>query len=279
MMTSFLNPPFPPPPTHQHLTLSLPSPSPVHAMPPYKRRMVPASAGRAVRRRTTGYRSAGSSVARQLSRAADYRRGPGPTTGLSVGAPIPDRMVTKLSYYQVITLTGGAGIQDQVFSLNCLYDPDISGGGHQPRGFDQWASFYARYRVVAVSARVTGNANQDSTWNMPYNYGLIPSVSTSRFVTSDIPFEMPRSKYQATTNMAAPVDIRGTYYPWQIIGVTKERYMSDDIYASLTSACPAAPVGLHVYAEPLQATTATVSLSVKLTYTVVFDQRVTIGSS
>lgn len=33
------------------------------------------------------------------------------------------------------------------FSLNSLYDPDITGAGHQPRYFDQWGGFYDRYRV------------------------------------------------------------------------------------------------------------------------------------
>jgi len=187
-------------------------------------------------------------------------------------------MVTKLSYYQIISLPNTT-ITDSVFSLNCLYDPDISGGGHQPRGFDQWASFYSRYRVLSVEALVSGGPNQDSTYNMPVNIGLVPSVTTSRFVAGDIPFEMPRAFYKTTTNMAAPVTLRGRYYPWQILGVTKERYMADDGYASLTNACPTQTCGLHVYTDPLLSTSALQSISVKLTYTVVFDQRVTIGSS
>jgi hypothetical protein len=41
----------------------------------------------------------------------------------------------------------------KVFSLNSLFDPDISGTGHQPYGFDQLCSStgpYTRYKVIGV---------------------------------------------------------------------------------------------------------------------------------
>ena len=34
-----------------------------------------------------------------------------------------------------------------VFSANSLYDPDTTGTGHQPRGFDQLSALYKMYRV------------------------------------------------------------------------------------------------------------------------------------
>ncbi len=36
----------------------------------------------------------------------------------------------------------------QVFSLNGMYDPDVTGTGHQPMGFDQMMAFYEHYTVI-----------------------------------------------------------------------------------------------------------------------------------
>ncbi len=39
----------------------------------------------------------------------------------------------------------------QVFTANGLFDPDITGTGHQPRGFDQFMALYDKYVVVSSS--------------------------------------------------------------------------------------------------------------------------------
>lgn len=50
----------------------------------------------------------------------------------------------------------------RVFSANGLFDPDITGVGHQPNGFDQLAVLFDHYQVL--SARVTITAvNGDSS--------------------------------------------------------------------------------------------------------------------
>lgn len=42
-----------------------------------------------------------------------------------------------------------------VYRLNNIYDPDLTGVGTQPMGFDQYANFYAHYEVQAVNMRLT----------------------------------------------------------------------------------------------------------------------------
>jgi len=63
-------------------------------------------------------------------------------------------MTVDLRYAQTKTYTtGSAGVAgtENAFSLNSLYDPDITGVGHQPYGFDQMASLYSNYIVESVS--------------------------------------------------------------------------------------------------------------------------------
>jgi hypothetical protein len=40
-----------------------------------------------------------------------------------------------------------------VFSANGMYDPDLTGTGHQPRGFDQLMLFYDHYVVTRARAK------------------------------------------------------------------------------------------------------------------------------
>lgn len=71
-------------------------------------------------------------------------------------APIPNKFATKLRYadYQTIDpgTSGAAGVL--VLSANGLYDPNITGVGHQPRGFDQWMTMFDHYTVIGAKLTV-----------------------------------------------------------------------------------------------------------------------------
>jgi len=65
---------------------------------------------------------------------------------------IPDEIRTCLKYSQIVTFTGSAAPVAQVYILNSLYDPDLSGTGHQPSFYDFYQSMYSRYCVMGASA-------------------------------------------------------------------------------------------------------------------------------
>lgn len=45
-------------------------------------------------------------------------------------------------------------VLSRAFRLNSVYDPDLSGTGNQPVGFDQWAAFYNKYRVLSTDVEI-----------------------------------------------------------------------------------------------------------------------------
>lgn len=69
--------------------------------------------------------------------------------------PIALKLVTTLRYAEQIKIrpTLAATAADYVFSLNGIYDPNITGIGHQPRGYDQIMALYEHY--VVLGAKVT----------------------------------------------------------------------------------------------------------------------------
>ena len=71
--------------------------------------------------------------------------------------PLPMTQKAKFNYFNGFNLDVGAvGIPaSYVFSANGLYDPNITGIGHQPRGFDQLMALYDHYVVIGVRAILT----------------------------------------------------------------------------------------------------------------------------
>ncbi len=58
-------------------------------------------------------------------------------------------------YGKTIVVAAPGGIQQHFFSANGLYDPDITGTGHQPIGFDQMMLMYEQYVVLRSRISVT----------------------------------------------------------------------------------------------------------------------------
>lgn len=68
----------------------------------------------------------------------------------------PNSKRTTLHYFEDIDLgIPGTAIASYAFAANGLYDPNITGTGHQPMGFDQLMVFYNHYCVLRAKVEVT----------------------------------------------------------------------------------------------------------------------------
>lgn len=82
-----------------------------------------------------------------------------PRTIVKLGKGFPQQMIVTHKYCQNDSLTCVAGAVDyQTYSCNSMYDPDVSGIGHQPLWFDQCAALYNHYTVIGskITIRVAG---------------------------------------------------------------------------------------------------------------------------
>jgi len=67
----------------------------------------------------------------------------------------PAKTTRKLRYSTTLTLTATSGvITSYLFTANGLYDPDVTGTGHQPMGFDQLMLSYNHYCVLSSTINV-----------------------------------------------------------------------------------------------------------------------------
>lgn len=68
-------------------------------------------------------------------------------------------------YFDTVTMIPGttSSLEQYTFGLNNLYDPNVTGAGHQPYGFDQMCTFFKHYCVVG--AKITVNFMLSSGFN------------------------------------------------------------------------------------------------------------------
>ncbi len=68
---------------------------------------------------------------------------------------VPASKIVQLKYVSPVPYNGGgldAGASvtaNYIFRANSCFDPDLTGTGIQPPGFDQWKQFYTTYEVLA----------------------------------------------------------------------------------------------------------------------------------
>jgi hypothetical protein len=81
------------------------------------------------------------------------------------GVGFPDQLKCTLKYKETGISFSGATPAAQVYRVNSLFDPNLTGIGHQPNYFDQLTAVYGQYLVTAakVSARIINENNSSGT--------------------------------------------------------------------------------------------------------------------
>lgn len=114
----------------------------------------------------------------------------------NLGAGIPPKVTTTLKYVERVGMTSTTGAMAlHTFSANGIFDPNITGTGHQPMYFDQLAALYNHYVVEASRIKVE---------IMPFN--TTGSSSATFFVRGDDGGTLTSS------NMYTNLETRGVKY-------------------------------------------------------------------
>lgn len=182
--------------------------------------------------------------------------------------PIPQRFITKMKYSEQFTTDSTTGAYR--FNLNSIYDPNQSGTGHQPYGFDTLATLYNRYRVIACGWRINVNWASNST-AQPVLVGAIPANEALTFSTLSELRENPRAKY-ISQNYGGPIlTLKGKSYLPSLVGRNKAQYMADDRYQATMTTNPNELAILNVMTGPSGLDTpGAATLQIVLEYTVEF---------
>ncbi len=186
-------------------------------------------------------------------------------------SPFPEKMSVKLGYTSLyVGLSTGAtdGLlgTSRTFNLNGLYDPDLTGTGHQPRGFDQITALYQQYRVKRIDIKVT--------FTDPSVDGIIVCAqirsynSTSVFSANsfDTVAERQGVWYSILNNTGSQTAILNSSVPISAVeGLSDAQLLTDSRYAAFYNANPTNTPYLDIACARSDGT-GTCNVLVELTY-------------
>jgi len=228
------------------------------------------------------FRPARSFPNRKGSRNMPYR---GSASSVIFRSPttLPDRLYVKLVYREQLTWAQASGnLGVQVYRGNSLFDPDLSGTGGQPMGFDQWTGFYASYTVLGSKIEVDSMMNggtMDST-----RHGIVPTLFSTGLGTGDQERveELPYTKGQSLQFGASGVGqgkVKGYMSTAKIWGVVRPSVQIEDGFSALVTANPADQWFWNVWNYVPGGGTQSMIQNVRITYFVVFEARQMLASS
>lgn len=101
--------------------------------------------------------SANKTFVRRTKKRKKKRRNTAVVNRIPRNGPMPKAYTTKLRYAEYgISVNPAAGLAaEYIFRANCVYDPNESFLGHQPRGFDQLMPLYNHFTVIGSRIRVS----------------------------------------------------------------------------------------------------------------------------
>lgn len=201
----------------------------------------------------------------------------------SSSTPIPDRYFTKLRYTDIhgMSFTGGSGVPaTQSYRINSIFDPDLTGTGHQPLGHDEMATLYNRYRVYGMKYRIT-LSNQSTTDYADICVSLRPNTTTySSIYTAMESAYNQKSIVGPETGSRNISIIKGYASVAKLRGISKRQLAIEEDYGALFGSNPGNIPLLTIFAQNQNsATSITVNARVDLVYYVcLYDRKLLVQS-
>lgn len=183
------------------------------------------------------------------------RRSPSTVVSLS-RSPFPASIVTKMRYNETILLNPGISTPAvHYFSANGLYDPNITGSGHQPLGFDQYTPIYDHYTVLGSRITIRAVANDSSTPLGANMVGVYTNDDTTAVTSYDTVIEQGKGNVKILSGASATgqCTVAHNFSTKKFFGVTDVK--DNDQLKGSSSTNPGDGAFFVVFAQGLDAAT------------------------
>jgi len=159
------------------------------------------------------------------------------------GVDVPDVTCIKFVYSDARMITASSNQAEYVYRPNSLFDPDFSGVGGQPDGFDQWKALYGVYRVVAVDYEV--QAAGASAFGL---LAVAPATTSASILSAEEVAGLRHAKSCLFTTTQR-CTLRGSFRVSEVLGKEDVAVLADPNNSAAVTTNPTEQIFLHVTAE------------------------------
>lgn len=180
-----------------------------------------------------------------------------------------------------LTATPNHGNQYQ-FALNSLFDPNITGTGHQPYNYDQIANVYRKYRVYECDIQLVFYFPNSTTMSVAVQCVNSQDNNTLTATTPAEAAERTGCKWAIVTPGGNnTITYQDTVKIWDLEGMSYNEWLADDAFAANYNGNPAAIPKINFAAADSNApvSASTITCRVQLVYKARMYEPLTVGQS
>lgn len=188
---------------------------------------------------------------------------------MATNTPLPQKFKATLKYNESVPIVPGLGLGRYVFNAASLWDPNYTGTGHQPMGFDQIMPMYDHYTVIASKLTVNFQYFNDTS---PMIVGCYLGATVGGPTSSSEMIEQSQCKYDIIGKERSSTTLVMTYSPKKFMGISKP--LSADKLQGTISANPSDGAFFQLWAQSQTGadTGTTVLCDVSIEYIAVFTE-------
>ena len=200
--------------------------------------------------------------------------------------PFGPRMNRIVSYSGVHTMSvGSTGVLGSIqkYNLNGLYDPDVTGAGHQPYGFDAMSTIYTRHKVNACKVElIISDPTIDS---MSIAWLMTNPSNTADTIAGSSPYQIQERTMGGTTllNSSGSQKVKKTFWfpMYKCANLSKLQFKADpDNFTGSDSGNPGSLCQFQFAVADLRGGSAgSVMIEIKLHYFTTFYDRKVLATS
>jgi len=190
------------------------------------------------------------------------------------GGPFPNKYRCFMRYSEDIDITVTTGHGEHLMSANGMFDPNITGTGHQPLYFDQLAAIYDHYTVLNSTCKFTITDGSAAAWTI--SMYIDDDTTTGTTTSANLPLERPGSVSVVCVPLNYNKPIRKR---WSAVSTFGSNPMDDTTMQGSGTQNPSEQSYFVAHFFDALLNSHTLNVRVDMTFDVVWDELVSIPIS
>jgi len=179
-----------------------------------------------------------------------------------------------MRYSEDIDITVTTGHGEHLMSANGLFDPNITGTGHQPLYFDQLTAIYDHYTVLNSTCKFTIADGSATAWTVTMYIDDDPTTGTT--TSANLPLERPG----AVVKIGVPLNQRfSVLKKWSAVSTFGSNPMDDTTMQGSGTQNPSEQSYFVAHFFDTLLANHTLAVRVDMTFDVVWDELVSMTIS